>query len=209
MNEELNQYLQECRELFGHAPRKFKGWFPQVYHSPYGPFWCRPAWCFTDGLNPLFREMYSLLQNGVVVWGHLVQANSLLFSQKPPHYSAPADIIFCPNDQSNVSIFELEEISHNLYALKGTVPNDPELLPFAQHITNELTRIFGWRVPQNITPETVVFSTTYFFAKHLPKGYLAHSWFPLVVDPFPPHYAVVLPSRYWSDSLRQMWKAKG
>ena len=72
----MQKALNECRENFGFPGRTFSFWERLFYLRIKCPRWCDED----DGLYTFFRHKDRLLENGEVVWGHVVQANRLLFS---------------------------------------------------------------------------------------------------------------------------------
>lgn len=98
-----------------------------------------PSWMqgleYSAYLEQLNHLSY-LYKNGRIVMAHIVQANRMLFSDDNTH-SCPAEIVYDINGQT--SIDELSQIAHQLFSLKHTTPDDPELknmlniLPMSVH----------------------------------------------------------------------------
>ena len=84
----MQKALNECRERFGPPGRTFSFWERLFYLRVK----CRAGRDEDDDLNTFFRHKDRLLENGEVVWGHVVQANALLFS--PGRDSAVSTIFF-------------------------------------------------------------------------------------------------------------------
>lgn len=166
-----------------------------------------PSWmqnpeypAYLEQLNHLSH----LYQNGRVVMAHIVQANRLLFSDDNAH-SCPAEIVYDINGKT--SIDELSQVAHQLFGLKHTTPDDPELQKYAEHITNERTQLFS-RVPKVLTDKELVATTMFIWRPHLPNGILSLGYFPILISDTHQGIATVLPARFWKDSdLYQGWLA--
>lgn len=143
-----------------------------------------------------------LYKNGRIVMAHIVQANRLLFSDDNTH-SCPAEIVYDINGQT--SIDELSQIAYQLFSLKHTTPDDPELKKYAEHITNERTQLFS-RVPKVLTEKELVTTTMFIWRPHLPNGVLSIGYFPILISDTHQGIATVLPARFWKNSdLYQDW----
>ncbi len=194
--------IMACRENFGPAPRNFSFWNRMTYFSISKPIWAKRD--PDEKLNLLFDNYLKVYKYGMVVWGHIVQANSLLFEEGKE--DCPGELLFSLNRADCFDPEILSDIAHDLFALKGTEPDDKEFRPIANHLTDEYTRVFGLDVPKTISGKlTCKISTTYFIRKHLPFKKLTSGFLPLVVYPNKPHFALPLPERYWPSSLLMKW----
>lgn len=194
----MERLLQECRHRFGHAPREFSFWDRLTYFRV-----SKPAWLMvdrSDDLLILFKNMKQLFTEGTVVWGQIIQANQLMF--RDGNQNCPGELIYSTDDARSVDPLALQKIAHQLYELKGTIPDDPQLLPIADYLTDEMTRVFGLKVPRSISPSLRCrISTTFFVRKHLPNRRLCTALMPIVVRRRKPFVAMPLPVRFWPDEL--------
>jgi hypothetical protein len=197
-----NNFLQLCRQEFGSAPRRHNIWQYQTYLKiP------RPKWAQKDRINVIFEQQNILLTNGFITWGRIVQANNYLFY--PGRSNLPADVVFCPNPQKEVSFEALATLAKNLYRLKNTTPEDPDLAKFAAMLTDEYDHHFGLSLPKSLSPDfSTELSTFFVVSRHLPNGYLSQSYFPLLVTPDRPRVVMILPSKYWSEAMVDWWVGK-
>lgn len=194
-----SRMLDECRTKFGVAPRRFSTWHYLTYLRTRSPWWA-----YFDDLRIFFRQQKSLLENGDVVWGHTVQANSVMF--RPGIINAPGDVVFCTDPNADAGLSDLSAIAHRLFQLKGRQINDAEQQSMGDHFADELERTFGVPVPQSVSPTLpCTVSTIFFNRKHLPNRYLSRSFYPIVVSRDTPKIVMVLPSRYWPSRLRDEW----
>lgn len=198
--------LNGCRERFGPAPRRF-GWYDRTTYLHV----FRPAWCKTDDLRVYFENRERLLREGIIVWGHVVQANEKLFRREPDEiwggHNLPGEVVYCDDPDREISVYDLGNVAHALFALKGKPQDDREKQFLSDHLANELTRVFGVPIPEVLSPEFPCrLSTTYFERDHLPGNCLRRNYFPLLIASAEPRAVMVLPSRYWPASLVALWE---
>jgi hypothetical protein len=196
--------LKQCREAFGPPPRRFSLWQWHTYLKAKKPPWL-PQYP-DDRLHELYRDQRKLFTTGRVVWANIVQANQLLFAPGPDDSPAEAVYSFDPGLESDAAIHILKDLGHRLFALKGTTPPGPRLAEFARAITDERERTPRREIPPDLTRGLRVYHTTVMgVRKHLPGGYLAESFFPLVASP-DLMWTMILPSRYWPKELLELWE---
>jgi hypothetical protein len=191
--------LRRCARALGEAPRRFPLLHRFSYLRIQPPRWVKDR---DDDLSRFFSTTNRLLTSGRLTWGCLVQANQLLFEPGPD--DCPGEVLY--STESSCSLASLREVASAVYELKGTQQPDPAFAKISQYLANELTRVFGLQVPTLVSGTTsAAISTTFFVRRHLPRGVLALPWFPLLVLDRPPHTAMVVPSRYWSESFVDLW----
>lgn len=160
------------------------------------PSWMNRKELLTEQLNQLSH----LYLEGKVVWACVVQANAMLWTEKDP-YSCPAEVVYDPTGKA--SFAELAEVADTLYSLKYTKPKDPILAEYAEHITNELTRIIGKDVPNVITPLPLKISSIFIWRMHLPNGVLQR-FLPILISD-KTDVTTVLPAVFWHEDIYQDW----
>lgn len=193
--------INTCRKLFG-APgeRKFGFLERMIYLRINKPAWCNRS----DDLFGLFENKWDLINNGNIVWGHIVQANSLLFEEGVD--DCPASVIFSPDPKLRPSFDQLSYAATSMFKLKNTTPDDEELRRIAETLTGEIERTFGVSVPKQFCPEYQLYeASTFISRKHLPNKILSKGLFPLLVSQNKPFWCVPLPSNYWPLSLIEYW----
>ena len=198
----MHDLITECARNLGTAPRDFSLWDRLTYLHVAKPLWLRtdPA----DGLTILFRHMPRLFREGTVVWGHIIQANQLMFQEGKDN--CPGELVYTLADAREVEPEYLQQVARELYSLKGTEPDDQQLAPIAEYLTDELIRVFGLAVPPVVSPGIRCrISTTFFVRKHLPGQRLCTPLLPIVVNPRDPHVAMPLPERFWPEELAEWW----
>lgn len=202
---ELNGHLEAIRETLGPAPRSF----------PFLEMWGylrikRPRWAwFRDDIRQIFWNRTSLLRKGRIVWGHIVQANAMLFS--PGELDAPAAVVYCTQDRRVIDLAELSQIASQLFDLKGKpqFADEQDRQAFSDRLADEMSRPYGLRVPKSISPRIPCAMSTIFIArKHLPGGYLKKPLLPLLVATTPPHVTMVVPDKYWPKPLFTFWHSR-
>ena len=194
--------LQKCRARYNQMIDRVGLWDKMTYlHLP-KPLWLH--WNDTDKLHGFYYAAPKLFDTGQIVWGHIVQANSQLFEKGTSN--CPAQMVYSldPLVDSNPELLML--VAERLFDLKGTKPADSELAPFAERITDEYSREFGWEVPAKLSGKVpCLVSVTMIFRKHLPNSILSKGLMPILTDPNNPQAALILPSRFWPPELVSWW----
>ncbi|MCA9231389.1 MAG: hypothetical protein KDA57_12105 [Planctomycetales bacterium] len=186
--------LHQCRENFGPAPRRFSRW--KIVNWLFIPI---PEWCNReDEIELFFRGYFNVLRNGYVTWGHVVQANVLLFQED--ENDCPGEVVYCCDEAATVRPESLEKLARSLFQLKDSKPNDLRLLEIAEHLTDEYTWAFALHVPVKGGMDFAL-STTHFCRKYLVDGKLSYSLMPLVVCNNKSGVVVPLPKEYWPPEL--------
>lgn len=198
----MDQTLQYCADKFGVPPRKFSVFARWGYlRIPY------PEWVVDNEDDPilmLWGGMKRLRREGIITWGHVVQANELLFEKGLEDH--PGELVYSIKGDSHGDPDELARVAGELFELKGSMPDSPELAPIAAYLTDELTRAFGIDIPSVVSPNLQCqVSSAMFVRKHLPGGVLNKSLMPILVLPDDPQIAMPLPSRYWPEDFVEWW----
>jgi hypothetical protein len=169
-------------------------------------FITRVAWfMIRDKLRIILRDQYELHDEGRVVWGALIQANQLLFDPAN-RTTLPAAGVYSPDRYYDDHVEDLQSIAQTLSELKGTKPKEPRLRRLVDLITDELARALRLQVPEEMCEGREVYLTTFLVQpSHLPDGYLAQGFFPLLIAPRTTAAVMVLPARYWPPELLQLW----
>ncbi|MEO1267257.1 MAG: hypothetical protein AAFX99_04100 [Myxococcota bacterium] len=198
----LEAALRACRTRFDQAPRSFEG--PDAHALKL----VQPDWLKSDSDDHLlwwFDNSERIWRTGDVVWGQIVQANGLLFDQQASG-DCPAAVVYnaVPDDRVDPTL--LGEVADALFKLKGTFPEEAELDPFAESLTDELARPVHMELPSLLGQgHTLAMGTTFITRSHLPIAFLKSNWLPLVLTPEPPRLALPLPARFWPQRLLDLW----
>ena len=202
----LQTAIAECAARFVHCPGRVSIWNPLAYWQVGRPFWLQEN--PSDPLETLFRHLHPLRQQGWVVWGRFVQVNQQLF--EPGDSDCPGEVVYSLEHASTISPDALKSVAASIFSLKHTTPSDSAEAAIAHHLTNQRTRVFGLPVPASISPHyRCLISTILVFRAHLPEPtrYLTRGLMPLVVNPAPPHVAMILPAWYWPPALIDWWQS--
>lgn len=198
----MQDIIEQCYQRFRAAPRRLP-LLDRLFHLRIP----RPEWLRedpTDALQVLFDNLDTTYKHGRIVWGHVIQANNLMFQDGDA--SCPGEVLYTLDDNEWADPQAMSAIAQQLYGLKGTTPSDTELLSIADYLADEMTRVFGLQVPATISPEyRCRISTTYFYRRHLPGGRLRAPMMPILVNPREPYVALPLPGRYWPAPLLSWW----
>jgi hypothetical protein len=201
----FGEFLQRCRESLGSPPRTLDR-EEQRYFRLQPSFLMRFVFLSRlDNLRMVARDQYLLRDHGRVVWGFLVQANEVLFDPRNRQV-LPANVIYSPDTYFDDRVALLQGVAGGLFQLKGTSPGDEELEKFATAITNEVARTMRLPLPRPLCQgKEVYFTTCLIQPSHLPGGYLASGFFPIVICPEETDAVLILPARYWPNELCQVW----
>lgn len=185
--------IAQCRAALGEAPRRFS-WFDKVRYLRIP----RSDWVEReDPLAEILKAQDVLLSEGRLVWGAIVQANNALFARGWD--DLPAAVIYSPD----TAVFDdspdlLLDIAQELYRLKGTRQQDPELAAFSRMLASEMDREMRLEVPRRLTGSAAVYCTDVIVARrHLPGRVLNERVFPLLIAPERTAMTMMLPSRFW------------
>ncbi|OAI39992.1 hypothetical protein AYO40_00860 [Planctomycetaceae bacterium SCGC AG-212-D15] len=204
---DLRQLLDLCREALGPAPRDFSK-DEENYFRLRPSLFTRGIFLLTgDNLQTVLRDQHYLRDLGRVVWGFLVQANEVLF--KPANQQVlPANVIYSADTYFDDQVPFLQKVASGLFELKGTAPGDKELVRFSEVITNETARTMRLALPGSLCRGKAVFFTTCLIQPaHLPGGYLASGFFPLLICPEKTEAVMIVPYFFWPDELCKLWTA--
>jgi len=202
MNNKFHNTLSECRELFGTPSRNFslyQGWKNKISL----PLWARLG--DDKRFEEIFLNQLSLLKDGKLVWGKIIQANSMLFSSGKSNH--PAAIIYSLDNIIDNSPEIIEEAASQLYSFKGKNTENPELQIFADKLANEVDADLKLAIPKELTEGVECFYTCIMVHRnHLPNKILSMGLFPLLVNPERTDATMILPSKYWQLSFIELWK---
>jgi hypothetical protein len=147
----------------------------------------------------------TLLQEGEIVWAHIVQANQQMFL--PGEVDCGAVVVFSPDGYFDAHPEELEHIAGELYDMKGK-RTEPELQKFADILQNELIRPMRLVIPPSIAGDReVIYTDVMIRRKDLPTGRLSRSFMPLLIAPSRTQATLLLPWEWWSPALVALWRS--
>jgi hypothetical protein len=159
-----------------------------------------------DPLQESYAREAQLLDHGDIVWGRVVQANSLLFT--PGADDCPADVLFA-SGPARVPMASLDRAAEAAFALKGTKPVDPDLARIAAALTDETGRHPPLDLPSPVTRGLPMRLFSLMIHRvHLPTRVLLSTAIPLVVNAAR-DAATVLPARFWAKDLVRGWSDLG
>ncbi len=197
----MGTLLQKTRARFGAAPRSF---------SPGRRFYnhIRMPSHIRDIANGAYKIIYQnqelLMREGRIVWGHIVQANSLLF--KPGPEDCPAAAVFSLDPWFDDHLPELGSIADVLYQLKGEDTGDPAKDSFAENLRDDYSPVFSAILPKAISGSVPAHYTAFMVhRKHLPVNHLNSVWIPLLIHPTKTSASMILPAKYWDTDLINYW----
>jgi hypothetical protein len=199
------QVLRLTRATYADRQRRM-GLFQRVAQRLRQPAWMRAT--PDDQLRLVYQDQWPLRKRGRVHWGHIIQANTLLFAPGP--HDHPAAVLWSPDEWYDDHLDELARIASSLYSLKGEQTGDAELQRFADLLADERTRKMRLVIPRALTGGRAVFYTTVMVhRRELPVPWLKTPFFPLLTPHADGVATMLMPARDWPDALRRLWVAVG
>lgn len=186
--------IDELNKKLGQIPRQFSFLDNLIYLKISKPEHTNKD--LDQKLDVLFDNYKDLFENGLIVWGKVVQVNEDLFEKGDENYLG--EIVYSFDESINKDPSYLVKVAEELYDLKDSNPKNRSLATIANDLNNDNTCVFGELVPSLISSEyTCRVSTTYFVRKHLHESYLQNGLIPIFVSPGKPYLAMPVPSKYW------------
>jgi TPR repeat protein len=200
--------IRACRARFGPPPRALAAADAAACRIRLMPSQEASYQKGADRLLLILADQELLLARGTVVWGHLVQANQILFDRDNER-TAPANVIYSPDAYFDGRTDVLAAFARDLFAQKGMLPGDPEIGSFVRAVTDEYLRVMRRELPRSYSAgRPAYFATCFIEPHHLPDGYLARSEFPLLVNADETEAVMMLPVRFWPPELLARWRAR-
>ena len=165
-----------------------------------------PAWIKLSGskLKNIYSDNELLRTEGKIVWGHIIQANSLLFDPSAKE-NCPAAALYSLDPYYDGNLEELEVIAGSLFDLKGE-KTSRSLQKFSDILADERTIQMKLKIPHELTGGRDVFYTSIMVQRNqLPVPFLAASAFPLLVHERKTKSTMILPAKYWSQDMIGYW----
>lgn len=159
-----------------------------------------------DEIFSQIEAMTKLYHHGRVVWAVLIQTDSTMF--QPDTHSSVGDVLYDPVGLA--SIDELRSLAKILQTLKDnpSTIQQTEQQFYINHLNDANSRLFNFNYPKSLANVTYRISTTWFWRNHLPSGMLVDDVFPIIVSDDTDGRVMVLPARFWGETLYQQWLDK-
>ncbi|WP_020470388.1 hypothetical protein [Zavarzinella formosa] len=204
-NEAESGLIGGCRELIGPTPRSLDGREADACRLELSPDLAALLTQSKDQLLRIIADQKALRDRGQVVWGHLVQANKILF-EPDNTLTLPANVVYSLDPYFDGRVAQLATIARGLFARKGSVPGERELREFVRVITDERERIMRRELPRTYCGgHSVYFTSCFIQPGHLPGNCLLQSAFPMLVNYKETEAVMLLPSRFWPKPLVSQW----
>ncbi|GAO42713.1 hypothetical protein [Flavihumibacter petaseus] len=195
--------LKNIGSKLGNEPRSFNlidrlTWFKQDI----------PQWDWQD--DAISNSVYlwkDTFTRGRLSWGHIIQVNSMMFSEGT--IDCPGEVLIWRDDPEQFDADRFESIAGNLFQMKGNSKEftNNEERDFAEYLENELTRAYGIKVPQRLTDGlNLRVSTVLFQRRHLPDRIITNSLLPILYLNESPMVAVVVPHKFWPRQFLAAWR---
>lgn len=197
--------LHQCRINLGPAPREVSRAERNYFNIGLSFFMRSLLFLTGDKLQVILRAQTILRDQGRVVWGALLQANQRLFDPANRR-TLPANLLYSPDSYFDENLPTLQELASEINQLKDTMPGNAQLKQLVLALSNKTLRTMRLRIPGAMCQAKEVFFTTCLIhPPHLPSGYLAASFFPIVICPERTEAVMILPSHYWPEAMCKLW----
>lgn len=167
----------------------------------------KPQWNWKDDdIAILINNWHRVFKEGKLTWGHIIQANVLMF--EPGKANCPAEVLLWLDSLDRFDIDEFESMADELYELKGEsdILEDKDEKEYAEHLEDEMERNFGSNIPHSISQGyNVKSSVIYCQRKHIPNGVLNVSILPMLYLNENPMLTVIVPQKFWSKEYLELW----
>lgn len=201
----FDKLLLTTRKLWKESPPRLS----LIDRLNYYHIWT-PPWFYLypfNGIHKLLGRQKQVYQNGVIVWGQIVMPNEVLYQNGP--LNAPAVVVYSFSSPQIATPDALVEVAGNVFDLKTDklpASRTRQLKELADFLKRETDWGHGIPVPNQLGMGlNCQLSTILVVRNHLPLPRLRHGFFPLLVNPEKPHYAIILPERHWPKPLVRLW----
>jgi hypothetical protein len=200
-----NHFLAAIRDRLGNPKRSLGLFKPSPLEFPEPP-WLRNVSPHDDQTKLIFHSFKHLWKHGIVVWGYVVRANSLLFS--PGAEDSPGTMIFSATDTDASALENLPRLARRLSELRGCgqppAAWTQKEIEWWEDLNDDMSYQKGVRLPAGWLPEHHEYkgSSVLFHRPHLPVGYFQSWLLPILVDPVGSLVQTV-PADYWPSGLAE------
>ncbi|XAL98882.1 hypothetical protein OT109_14995 [Phycisphaeraceae bacterium D3-23] len=162
----------------------------------------RPPWWAFTGRDDLLQHYFAqgrLLRQGELVWGVVVQANTLLFQDDDAE--CPGVLAYSADTDWSDDPGELDTVARELFRCKQDESSaDPDVQFIGQRLRDERGRYNGTIVPKSLTGgRDVKMTSVMFYRRDLPAGKITARAIPILIDPAGPT-ACILPGPWWPEA---------
>lgn len=193
--------LDTCRRALGTRSSSF-------WHSNerelclHAPHWLTPD----DELSRVFDEQERIFVQGRVVLGVVLQSNGVL--RQHGDVGGVVAVVHSADPWFEEHPEDLVEVADRMLEFVDEDPLDDDESRIARFVREEHARALRERVPAELGGGREVFyATTYAQRSHLPAGWLAGTFVPLLVAPEPRPACAILPAHLWPAPWRERWSA--
>jgi hypothetical protein len=201
--EPADPFLASIRERLGNPKRKLGFFKPSPLEFPEPP-WLKNVSPHDDQTKLIFHSFKDLWKHGVIVWGYVIRANTLLYS--PGDEDSPGTMIFCATASDASSLQHLPLLARRLQELRkcrqplpGWSQKETE---WWEDLNDDMSYQKGVRLPAEWQPLSHEFkgSSVLFHRPHLLGSHIQSLLLPILLDPVG-SMAQVIPHHLWPDGL--------
>lgn len=203
----MSPSLDPLRAALGQPKRKL-GWFEAPPIDLRKPSFLEAVSPKSDPMVGLFSDLKEVWLHGEVRWGHVLKANFEIY--QPGDEGRMGELVFSLNAPDEAAREALPDYCDRLWELADEDDLDEREAMWAEDMENDASYHAGFKLPEDWLPAGQEFraSTAYFHRPHLPDGRLASKLLPVLVLPWAPFWAVIVPCSFWPAELRAWIEAQ-
>ena len=194
--------LSEIGKKLGTTPRSFGFWDKLTWFKQDKPTW---DW-ENDEIKNSVVHWEKVFTEGELAWGYIIQVNKLMFEKS--NLNCPGEVLVLAKNTVPFDLESFEATAQALYDLKGnsSLLSEESEQYFAKYLENELTRVYGLKLPESISNGNDLFVSTLFFQRrHIPKRKITCSLLPVLYLEKDPKVVVMVPRKFWTKKLLRLW----
>lgn len=200
-----DHFLPAIRERLGNPKRSLGLFKPSPLEFPEPP-WLKNVSPNDDQTKLIFHSFKHLWKHGVVVWGYVIRANSLLYS--PGSDDSPGTMIFSSTDTDASALENLPQLARRLNALRECEQPSSDWTQketeWWEDLNDDMSYQKGVRLPAGWQPGNHEYkgSSVLFHRPHLSGGYIQSRLLPILLDPVG-NMVQTISSAYWPEGLAE------
>lgn len=161
----------------------------------------------SDPVVGLFSDLKEIWKHGEVRWGWVLKANRDIY--RPGEEGRVGELVFSLNAPDEEARLALPRFCERLWDLEESDDLSEREAMWLEDMANDASYHAGFKLPESWLPAGQEYraSTAYFHRPHLSGGRITSKLLPVLVLPWAPFWAVVVPVSFWPADLRAWMEA--
>ncbi|MDS4013181.1 MAG: hypothetical protein RKP46_02360 [Candidatus Accumulibacter sp.] len=171
-------------------------------------FFKTPFGFVDDPIQDLFACKNAILENGRVVWGAVIEVNTLIYENNGLS-GVVGRVLYAPDGRVEPgTLFDLSRVVASYKTIanveRDALEEDAQAL--CALMSDEMSRHFGFDIPRRIIAYPLKMSVTYFYRPHLIGNRLMSNEIPLLIHDDYPGMVLPLPHYFWTAGFVEYWE---